>query len=83
MQDLSQTDSDDEESTDGAEIVHICYVGPPEAPMLVEREREVVDLKLNTAKKDDECPETMMKSTSANQNQTYLSPKSRKKMTIT
>lgn len=69
MQDLSETDSDDDDSVIGAEIIHICYVGPPEAPLLVEREREVVDLRLNTAEKDDECQmETIPKSTSANQN---------------
>ena len=68
MQDLSETDSDDEESATGAKIINLCYIGPPEAPLLVEREREVVDLKLNTAKKDDECQMgTIPKSTSANQ----------------
>lgn len=69
MQDLSETDTDDDESATGAEVIHICYIGPPEAPLLVEREREVVDLKLNTAKKDDTCQMgTVPKSTSANQN---------------
>lgn len=69
MQNLGETDSEDDESDTGAEIIHICYIGPTEAPLLVEREREVVDLNLNTAKKDDECQmETIPKSTSANQN---------------